>query len=91
MLRKSYQIINIQETPPRQIFTNPKPGNSHHAIFTFKEGEAIPSTFLAPDPGKKLIFSNMMTKLTHDRITSGNLRIGFSDKNSHGCFVIAPQ
>ena len=91
MLGKGYQIIDVQETPPRQVFANSKPGNGNHTSWFLNVDEPIARAFLPPDSGKKLLLRNMRTKLPHDRITSGDLGLGYGDVDVHGRSVMGAQ
>ena len=91
MCGKGYKIIDIQETPPSQIFTDSKSGNGNHTIYFLHIGEPIACTFLTQDAGEKLLFRDVRAKLPYYGITSSDLSFGSGDSNAHGCFVMAPN
>lgn len=78
-----YKIVHVQEAPPSQVFTYPKPCDSHHGLRVLHKDQSITCAFLTPYTGKEVILLYVWAKLSHDGIASRNLCIGCSDANIH--------
>lgn len=84
LLGQSDQVVDVQETPPGQVFSKPKSGNGNDAVRCANVGQPIPRMFLTPNPGDELLLHEVRTKLPHDGKTGGNLAVGRGDANVHG-------
>ena len=91
MSGKGHKIVNVQEKPPREVFTYPESGDGNQTFRFLHKGEPIACFLLAPDPGKKSVLCNMGAKLPHYWVTSSYLCIRCGDVNGHVCSVTAPN
>jgi hypothetical protein len=91
MSGKGYKIVYVQESPPRQVFTDPKSRNGNYTIWRLHKGKPIADVFLTPNLGKKLVLRNVRAKLPHYGITSSNLCVSCGDMNVHAYSVMAPN
>jgi hypothetical protein len=91
MSGKGYKIVYVQESSPRQVFTDPKSRNGNYTIWFLHKGKPIADVFLTPNLGKKLVLRNVRAKLPHYGITSSNLCVSCGDVNVHAYSVMAPN